>query len=125
MISEIAFHFRAKISIALCWPIYLKTLNVFSLGFYTLRQTLQVIRKTFSGRISPQPQECGARLITVTNEPVPRPSTISFAFSQAENFSFSASRKYQRLPIWLKTLNPKGYAAKYQYRKSLDVVRYP
>ena len=38
---------------------------------------------------------------------------------------FSTSWKYQRLPIWLKTLNPKGYAAKYQHRKSLDVVRYP
>ena len=25
--------------------------------------------------------------------------------------------------MWLKTLNPKGYAAKYRYRKSLDMVR--
>ena len=73
------------------------------------------------GRISPQPQECGARLVTVTNEPVPRPSSTSFAVSKAKHFLFSTSWKYQRVPIWLKTLNPKGYAAKYRYRKGLDV----
>ena len=110
-----------KIFIALYWPIYLKILKVFSLGFYTGRQTLQVISKILSGRISPQPQQCEARLVTVTNEPVPRTSTTSFAFSQTKH-CFSTSRKYRRLPTWLKTLNPKGRAAKYWYRKSLDVV---
>ena len=124
LISE-TFHLTTETSIALCWPIYLKTLNVFSLGFYTWRHTLQVIRKNFPGTISPQPQECWARLVTVTNEPFRRPSTSSFTFSQAKKFFFSTSWKCQRLPIWLKTLNPKGYAGKYWYRKSLDVVRYP
>ena len=57
----------------------------------------------------------------VTNEPVPRTSTTTFAFSQAKHFFFSTSWKYRRIPIWLKTLNPKGYAAKYLYRKDLDV----
>ena len=58
LIFETTFHLTAKISIALCWPIYLKTLKVFSLGFYTWRQILRVIRKKFPRRISPQP-ECG------------------------------------------------------------------
>ena len=81
----------------------------------------RLLKKNFPGRISPQPLECGARLVTVTNDPVPRPSTASFAVSQAKHFLFSTSWKYQRVPIWLKTLNPKGYAAKYRYRKGLDV----
>ena len=67
-------------------------------------------RKTF-----PQPQECGARLITVRNQPVPRPSTIFFACSQANHFFFSTSWKYWRFLARLKTL-------KYRYRKGLDVV---
>ena len=57
----------------------------------------------------------------MTNEPVPRPSTTFFAFSWAKHFFFSTSWKYRRVPIWLKTLNPKRYAAKYRYRKGLDV----
>ena len=85
------------------------------------RQTLQVIRKNLPGRISPQPQECGVTLVTVMNEPVFRPSTFFFAFSWAKHFFFSTSWKYRRVPIWLKTLNPKRYAAKYRYRKGLDV----
>ena len=83
LISE-TFHLATKTSIALCWPVYLKTLNVFSLGFSTCLHTLQVIRKIFSGTISPQPQKYRARLVTVTNEPFPRPSTSSFAFPQAK-----------------------------------------
>ena len=57
--------------------------------------------------------------ITVTNEPVPGPSTASFTFSLAKYFLFSTSWKYWRVPICLKTLNPnlKGYAAKYRYQK--------
>ena len=56
------------------------------------------------------------------NEPVPRPSTTYFAFSRAKHFFFSTSGKYRRLPLWLETFNPnKGYAAKYRYRKGLDV----
>ena len=47
----------------------------------------------------------------------------TFAFSQAKHFFFSTSWKYRPLPIWLKTWNLKGYAAKYRYRKDLDVVR--
>ena len=54
-------------------------------------QTLQIIRKNFPERISPQPQERGAILVTVTKKPVPRPSTTSFAFSEANLFFFSAS----------------------------------
>ena len=81
----------------------------------------RLLDKEFPGRISPQPQECGVTLVTVTNEPVPRPSTTFFAFSWAKHFFFSTSWKYRRVPIWLKTLNPKRYAAKYRYRKDLDV----
>ena len=93
LISE-TFHLTTKTSIALCWPVYLKTLNVFSLGFYTCRHTLQVIRKTFFGTISPQPQKYRARLVTVTNEPFPRPSTSSFAFPQAKKvFPFNKLKK--------------------------------
>ena len=66
---------------------YLETLKVCSLG-------LQVASNTgsyFRGRISLQSQECGARFITVKNQPVPIPSTISFACSQANHFLFSTS----------------------------------
>ena len=53
-------------------------------------------QKKFSREIFPVttrnwPQEYGARLVTVTNEPVPRPSTTSFAFSMAKHFFFSTS----------------------------------
>ena len=88
---------------------------------YTWCQTLQVIRKNFPGRIFPQQQEFGARLIAVTNEPVPRLLSTPLAVSQANHFLFSTSWKYQRVPTWLKTLNPKRYAAKYRYQKGLDV----
>ena len=37
----------------------------------------RLLDKEFPGRISPQPQECGVTLVTVTNEPVPRPSILS------------------------------------------------
>ena len=84
-------------------------------------QTLQVIGKNFPGRISPQSQGGGARLVTVTNEPVSRPSSTSFAVSEPKHFLFSTSWKYQRVPTWLKTLNPTEYASKYRYRKGLDV----
>ena len=93
----------------------------FSHFAYTWRQTLEVIRKNLPGKIFPQPQEFGARLVTVTNEPVLRPSSTYFAFSQAKHFFFSTSWEYRGLPIWLKTLNPKGYAEKYWSRKGLDV----
>ena len=53
----------------------------------------------------------------VTNEPVPRPLATSFALSETKYFFFSISWKYRRVPIWLKTFNPKGYAAKYRYQK--------
>ena len=52
LISETTIHLTAKISLALCRPIYLKAL----LGFFTWGQTLQVIGKTFPGRISQQTQ---------------------------------------------------------------------
>ena len=52
-------------------------------------------------------QECGARLIMVTHQPVQKPSTISFAFSQAKHFFFLTSWKYQRSPIWLKNSKAK------------------
>ena len=85
------------------------------------RQTLQVIRKNFPGRISSQPQECGVTLVTVTNEPVPRPSTLYLHFLGQNIFFFPTSWKYRGVPIWFKNLNPKRYAAKYRYRKGLDV----
>ena len=52
-----------------------------------------LLEKIFPGRISRQPQERGARLVTVTNKPDSRPSTTSFAFSQARNFLFLTSWK--------------------------------
>ena len=94
----------------------LETLKVFAFHLH-----VEVIRKNFPGRISPRPQACGARLVTVTNEPVRMPSTTSFVVSQAKHFFFSTSWKYQQISIWLKTLYPKGYAAKYRYQKGLDV----
>ena len=78
MISETAFNFTAKLSVVSCWPKDLETLKVFSFAYMwrQRRQTLQVIRNNFHGRIS-QPQDRGASLVTVTNEPVPR-SSITF-----------------------------------------------
>ena len=120
-ISKTTFHFTAKISIALCWPKYLETLKVFSLHFYTWRQTCAGYLKKISLKNFPQPQEFGVRLVTVTNEPVPKPSRTFFAFSRATHFPLSTSWKCRRVPIWLKTSNPKRYAAEYWYRKGLKV----
>ena len=104
----------AKISKALCWPISRDTKSFLTL--LTRGVKLCIIKKHFSTKISAWPQECGARLVTVVNQPIRRPSTASFEFSQAKQFFFSTSWKYRRLPIWLKTLNSKGYAARYWYR---------
>ena len=120
LISETTFYFTGKTSIAFCLTMQLKLLKVFLLGFYTWCKTLQVIIKNFPGRISQQ--EFLARLVTLTNEPVTTPSTTSFAFSQAKYFFASTNWKYGWSPIWLKTLNRKGYAVEYWYQKSLDVV---
>ena len=42
----------------------------------------------------PCKHKCGARLVTMTNEPVPRPSTTSVVVSQAKIFLFSTSWKF-------------------------------
>ena len=115
IIPGTTFHFTAKISLALCCQTKVQTRDTKSFHSLLTRQTLQAIRKILPGRLSPQPQQCGARLVTVTNEAVPRSSTTSFVFSQIKHFLFSTSWKYQRVPIWLKTLNPKGYAEKCWY----------
>ena len=111
LVSETTFHFTAKSPLHYV-DRYLETLKVCPL-------CLQVVSNPagyFCGRIFPQPQACRVRLIMVTNQPVPRPSTTFFACSQANHFLFSTSWKYWRLPTWLKTL-------KNRYRKGLDVVR--
>ena len=69
---------------------YLEALNVFSLGLHVASNSA-LLEKNFAARIFAQPQECGARLVTVTNQQVPRPSTTFFAFSQAKHFAFSTS----------------------------------
>ena len=73
---------------------YLETLKVCSLCLQVASNPTDYFRR----RIFPQPPECGARLIAVTNQPVPRPSTTFFACSQANHFFFSTSWKYWRLP---------------------------
>ena len=65
---------------------YLEALKVFSLRLYTRGVKPSIIIKNFPARIFPQPQECGARLVTVTKKSVPRSSATSFAFSQAKHF---------------------------------------
>ena len=114
LISEKTFPFTTKIPIALCWSIDLETLKVFSLCLHVASNPADYQEKV-SQKIFPQPQECGARLVAAMNEPVPRPSATFFAFSQAKHFFFLTSWKYQQVPIWLKTLNPEEYAAKYWY----------
>ena len=116
LISETTFHFTAKISIALCWPISRDTKSLFSSLISGVKPSRLSSRKNFSARIFPQPQKCGARLITLANQPVQKPSTTSIACSQANHLFFSTIWKYWRLPTWLKTL-------KYRYWKCLDVVR--
>ena len=79
------FFFTAKISNALSWSISRDTKSFFTLltcGFKPC-----IIRINFPTKILSQLQECAARLVKVTNQPVPRPSTTSFAFSQAKLFS--------------------------------------
>ena len=120
LISEKTFYFTTKISIPLCWPIYLRTLKIFSLRLH-LALSPAGYRKKFRRRIFSQPQECWVRLVTVTNEPVPRRSTTLFPFSRAKHFFFSTSWKFWLVPIWLKTLNPKRHAAIYRYWKDLDM----
>ena len=48
-------------------------------------------QKKFPLNNSPQSQEWGARSVTVTNEPVSRPSAISFGLLQAKDFFFSTN----------------------------------
>ena len=90
------FHFTAKISIALCQPIYLGTLKVLSLRLRVAGVKLcKLLEKIFPGRISPQPQECGVTLVTVTNEPVLRPSTLYLHFLGQNIFSFQLVRNIE------------------------------
>ena len=93
LISERTVYFTAKTSIAFCWPIYLETRKVFSLHLHVVSNPVGYL-KYYSWRISSQPQECGVRLVTVTNELVLRPLTNFFPFSPAKHFSFSTSWKY-------------------------------
>ena len=107
---KLYFFLQRKISNALGQ--YLETLKIFSLRLHAASHSAWL--EKFSCKSFPQ-QKCGAKLVTVTNQSVPRPPTTSFVFSQAKYF-------YRWLLIWLKTLNPKGYAAKCRYRKCLDVI---
>ena len=98
---------------------YMETLKLFSL---CLDVALNPALLERSSRKNFPPLECEAKLVTVMNQSVPRsPATFS-GFFQAKHFFFLTSWKYWRLPIWLTTLNPKGYTSKYRYRKGLDVV---
>ena len=87
MISETIFFFTAKISNALCWSISWDTKSFLTSVIRGVKPC--IIRKYFPARIFPQPQEWRARLVTLTNKAVPRPSVNSFAFSQAKHFFFS------------------------------------
>ena len=64
---------------------YLGIVKAVSLCLH-VASNLALLEKKFYARIFRQPQECGARLVAVTNQPVPRPSTTFFAFSQAKYF---------------------------------------
>ena len=130
LISEVIFLFTAKISNALCWS---KTRHTKSF-FTSITRGIKpcIIRKLFLQEFScrnypPPPRPllpwgCRAELVTMTNQPIPRRWTTSFAFFQAKHFFFSSSWEYWWLPIWWKTLNPKGFPAKYRYQGGLDVV---
>ena len=62
-------------------------------------------------------KKCRGKLVTVTNQPVPRLPLTFYPCPQEKNFFSSTSWKYKQLPIWLKFLNPKHYPKKYLYRK--------
>ena len=94
-----------------------KRLKVFSLGFYMWRQTLQVIGNF------PTTTRVWSKISYGGEWTSPQTVNHFLCIFSGKIFFFSTSWKYWRLPIWLKTLNPKGYAAKYRYQKSLDVVR--
>ena len=51
------------------------------------RESNPAVLEIFSGKNFPS-QYCGAKLVTVTNQPVPRRQTTFFAFSQAKNLFF-------------------------------------
>ena len=72
---------------------YLETLKVCSIRL----QVASNLAGYFPGTVFPQPQECGARFIAVTNQSVPRPSTTFFTCSQADHFFLSTTWKYWRL----------------------------
>ena len=69
------------------------------------------VEKNFPVRISPY------KNAEQDDESTSRKTTPSVLYSHAKYFFFSTIWKYRRLLIWLKTLNPKRYAAKYPYRK--------
>ena len=81
LIYEKLSFFIAKISNALCRPMSRGTKSLLITSVKRRGVKPCIVRKKISARIFEQPQECGARLVTVTNQPVLRPSTISFVFS--------------------------------------------
>ena len=82
------FLFTVKISNALCWPISKDTKNFLNLLTGRMKPCI-VRKKMFPQELSTT--KCGAKLVTVTNPPVPRPPTTSSAFSQAKHIFFSTS----------------------------------
>ena len=80
-------------------------------------------RKNFPVKVFAQPQECGARLLTVTNQPVSRRSTNFFphflrqnifSFQLVENMTTDLVENFKSKRLRCKTLISNG---------GLDVVR--
>ena len=118
LISKKTFHFTTKIPIALCWSIDIETL-ILTLLTRSVKPC-RILGKSFTKNI-PATTRVWSK-ISYGDE-----WTSSQAFSyflcifSGKTFFFLTSWKYKRVPIWLKTLNPEEYAAKYWYWKGLDV----
>ena len=98
LISEIVLVLTAKFSNALCYPISREAkifLSPLKRGIIPLHS--KIFRQEFS-RMNFLPQKRGAKLVTVTNQPVSIPPSTSYAYSQTERFFSSTIWNYRRLP---------------------------
>ena len=97
---------------------YLKTLKVFSVCLHVASHP--ALLEKFPTRIVPYKSVEQNQSLRQINQ-FPDQQRLSLLF-QPKYFFFSTSWKYQWLPIWLRTLNPKRYTARYWYWKGDDMV---
>ena len=114
LISKKIFLFTTTISIALYWSWdvgkYLETLRIFSLCSHLVSNPA-LLEKIFPQAFS---RKVWSKISYGDESTSSQTLNYFLCIFSGKTFCFSTNWKYQRLPIWLKTFNPKGCAAKSQ-----------